>query len=120
MQTQSSCKFFISPLVSLCLLYGLTQILFCISQALTMARYSFVFSAMIATAVAGDGAAYAQCGGNGFTGATTCVSGYHCQFQNDYYSQCIPGSAAVTTKAAAPTKATGATTLMTVRTSGRI
>ncbi|KAJ4399445.1 hypothetical protein N0V91_009454 [Didymella pomorum] len=81
-----------------------------------MARYSYVFSALIATAVAADGAAYAQCGGNGFTGATTCVSGYTCQYQNDYYSQCVPGSAAVTTKAAAPTKA-AATTLMTVRSS---
>jgi Na+-translocating ferredoxin:NAD+ oxidoreductase RNF subunit RnfB len=84
-----------------------------------MARYSYVFSALIATAVAADGAAYAQCGGNGFTGATTCVSGYTCQYQNDYYSQCVPGSAAVTTKAAAPTKA-AATTLMTVRSSGRL
>lgn len=85
-----------------------------------MARYSFVFSALMATAVAAEGAAYAQCGGNGFTGATTCVSGYHCQYQNDYYSQCVPGSAAATTRAIASTKAAGATTLMTVRSSGMV
>lgn len=85
-----------------------------------MARYSFVFSALMATAVAADGAAYAQCGGKGFTGATTCVSGYHCQYQNDWYSQCVPGSAGASTKAATPTKAPVATTLMTVRYSGRI
>ncbi|KAH8899870.1 putative cellulose 1, 4-beta-cellobiosidase II precursor [Thozetella sp. PMI_491] len=39
------------------------------------------------------GAAWAQCGGIGFSGATCCVSGYYCSKQNDYYSQCIPGTA---------------------------
>src|SRR5579864_4080291 len=37
------------------------------------------------------GAAYAQCGGQGFTGATCCVSGYTCQYQSQYYSQCVAG-----------------------------
>ncbi|CAL5873041.1 uncharacterized protein PFLUO_LOCUS7310 [Penicillium psychrofluorescens] len=32
---------------------------------------------------------YAQCGGIGWTGATTCVSPYTCQEQNSYYSQCL-------------------------------
>jgi len=32
---------------------------------------------------------YAQCGGNGYTGATACASGATCTKQNDYYSQCI-------------------------------
>ncbi|KAF3906011.1 Endoglucanase-4 [Orbilia brochopaga] len=32
--------------------------------------------------------AWAQCGGVGFTGCTTCASGYTCKFLNDYYSQC--------------------------------
>ena len=36
--------------------------------------------------------AYAQCGGQGWTGGTTCVSGYTCQVSNAYYSQCLPGS----------------------------
>jgi cellulose 1,4-beta-cellobiosidase len=31
-------------------------------------------------------------GGNGWTGATSCVSGYTCTFSNDWYSQCLPGS----------------------------
>jgi len=30
-----------------------------------------------------------QCGGIGFTGCTTCVSGTTCRKQNDYYSQCL-------------------------------
>ncbi|KAJ5297303.1 hypothetical protein PENANT_c005G02315 [Penicillium antarcticum] len=32
---------------------------------------------------------FAQCGGNGWTGATTCASPYTCQKQNDWYSQCL-------------------------------
>ncbi len=32
---------------------------------------------------------WAQCGGNGFTGCTSCVSGTTCQKQNDWYSQCL-------------------------------
>ncbi|KAI1805607.1 carbohydrate-binding module family 1 protein [Daldinia bambusicola] len=31
---------------------------------------------------------WAQCGGSGFTGCTTCASGLTCKKQNDYYSQC--------------------------------
>ncbi|KAK7040927.1 hypothetical protein VNI00_009523 [Paramarasmius palmivorus] len=36
--------------------------------------------------------AWGQCGGIGWSGATTCVSGYTCTKVNDYYSQCLPGS----------------------------
>ncbi|THH28296.1 hypothetical protein EUX98_g5893 [Antrodiella citrinella] len=56
---------------------------------------------------------WAQCGGIGWSGATTCVSGTVCTELNSYYSQCIPGAApppsttAPTTGAPAPT-ATGA------------
>lgn len=32
---------------------------------------------------------YGQCGGEGWTGLTTCASPYTCQFQNPYYSQCL-------------------------------
>ncbi|KAI0833642.1 endo-1,4-beta-xylanase C precursor [Trametes gibbosa] len=37
---------------------------------------------------------WGQCGGIGWTGPTTCVSGTVCTVQNAYYSQCLPGSAA--------------------------
>ncbi|KAG9671115.1 glycoside hydrolase family 10 protein, partial [Aureobasidium melanogenum] len=47
--------------------------------------------------------AYAQCGGQGFTGASTCVAGYHCAESNAWYSQCVPGAAAAA--AAAPATA---------------
>ncbi|KAI4718604.1 hypothetical protein E4T48_05170 [Aureobasidium sp. EXF-10727] len=39
----------------------------------------------------GTVAAYGQCGGKGFTGATQCVSGWTCKVMNDYYSQCVAG-----------------------------
>ncbi|KAI1174408.1 1, 4-beta cellobiohydrolase [Nemania sp. FL0916] len=42
-------------------------------------------------------AQWAQCGGNGWSGATCCTSGNTCVKQNDYYSQCTPGSATTTT-----------------------
>jgi cellulose 1,4-beta-cellobiosidase len=32
---------------------------------------------------------YGQCGGNGFTGPTACVSGSQCQKLNDWYYQCL-------------------------------
>ncbi|KAK8103298.1 glycoside hydrolase family 10 protein [Apiospora sp. TS-2023a] len=35
---------------------------------------------------------YGQCGGQGWSGATTCVSGTVCQKSNDWYSQCVPGT----------------------------
>lgn len=37
----------------------------------------------------GVAAHYAQCGGIGYTGPTTCASGYTCVEQNAYYSQCL-------------------------------
>ncbi|KAJ7256468.1 cellobiohydrolaseII [Mycena haematopus] len=57
---------------------------------------------------------YGQCGGTGWTGATTCVSGSTCTFSNPYYSQCLPGAAGGTTTTAhstttGPTSSTGPT-----------
>ncbi|KAI0782761.1 cellobiohydrolase II [Abortiporus biennis] len=37
---------------------------------------------------------WGQCGGIGWSGSTSCVSGSVCTELNDYYSQCIPSSAA--------------------------
>ncbi|KAG9248614.1 putative 1,4-beta-D-glucan cellobiohydrolase C [Calycina marina] len=53
----------------------------------------------LAAGSSAQGVAYAQCGGLGFSGATTCISGYTCTYQNEYYSQCLPGSASPTTTA---------------------
>ncbi|KAI0396818.1 carbohydrate-binding module family 1 [Xylariaceae sp. FL0594] len=50
-----------------------------------------------------------QCGGIGWMGETTCVSGTYCSTINPYYSQCIPGAATT-----APGSTTTTTTLTTV------
>ncbi|KAJ9624845.1 hypothetical protein H2203_004795 [Taxawa tesnikishii (nom. ined.)] len=70
-----------------------------------LAKIIVVAAAAFGTAQAATAAAYAQCGGQGWTGATTCVSGYTCTYSNAYYSQCLPGSGAgATTKAATTAK----------------
>ncbi|KAK7451580.1 hypothetical protein CaCOL14_009539 [Colletotrichum acutatum] len=51
----------------------------------------------LAAAVSAQAPLYGQCGGQGWTGATTCVSGSVCTYSNQWYSQCLPGSAATTT-----------------------
>ncbi|KAJ7121062.1 SGNH hydrolase-type esterase domain-containing protein [Mycena epipterygia] len=55
---------------------------------------------------------WGQCGGMGWTGATTCVSGTVCTVLNPYYSQCLPGTATTTT-IATTTTATPTTTVST-------
>ncbi|KAG8940382.1 hypothetical protein FRC03_005550 [Tulasnella sp. 419] len=42
-------------------------------------------------------ALWGQCGGIGYSGDTTCVSGAYCFHQNDWYYQCIPGTGDATT-----------------------
>ncbi|CAE6421303.1 unnamed protein product [Rhizoctonia solani] len=42
---------------------------------------------------------YGQCGGIGWSGATTCVAGSTCTKLNDFYSQCIPGASGPSTTA---------------------
>ncbi|PAV16689.1 glycoside hydrolase family 10 [Pyrrhoderma noxium] len=55
---------------------------------------------------------WGQCGGIGWTGATTCVSGTVCTVINSYYSQCLPGTASTvapssTTSASSPGSTSG-------------
>ncbi|KAF3923129.1 Pectinesterase [Dactylellina cionopaga] len=62
--------------------------------------------------VAAQSPLYGQCGGIGWTGPTTCVSGAVCVYSNDWYSQCLTGTATTTkatTAAATTTKATTTT-----------
>ncbi|TFK75440.1 hypothetical protein BDN72DRAFT_885876 [Pluteus cervinus] len=47
---------------------------------------------ILAIGVKAQSPAYGQCGGQGWAGPTTCVSGYTCTFSNQWYSQCLPGS----------------------------
>ncbi|KAI0154335.1 cellulase [Xylariaceae sp. FL1272] len=71
---------------------------------------SMILGAAFAGSALAQGSAYAQCGGVGWTGATTCVSGYTCTYGNDYYSQCLPGTAATTTAATTTAATTTAAT----------
>ncbi|KFZ24206.1 hypothetical protein V502_01315 [Pseudogymnoascus sp. VKM F-4520 (FW-2644)] len=68
--------------------------------------------------VYGQAAVWGQCGGSGWTGAATCVSGSCCTFSSDWYSQCLPctgggggAGGGVTTTAPSPVSTgTGSTT----------
>ncbi|KAK7034704.1 hypothetical protein VNI00_012111 [Paramarasmius palmivorus] len=49
---------------------------------------------------------WGQCGGIGWTGSTTCVSGACCTVSNPYYSQCLPGTCGGGGTTAAPSPTT--------------
>ncbi|RPA81238.1 hypothetical protein BJ508DRAFT_115648 [Ascobolus immersus RN42] len=80
------------------------------------------FVGLIAEANAQVGA-WGQCGGINYSGATTCVSGHYCSKLNDYYSQCIPGTApgggtpSSTTSVVQPTNPPSSTFTTSTRTS---
>ncbi len=73
-------------------------------------KISSVFvGVLLATGAQAQNGAYQQCGGPNWSGSTECVSGFYCFYQNQWYSQCIPGTAGTT--------ATTSTTLKTSTTS---
>jgi lysophospholipase L1-like esterase len=82
-------------------------------------HYSAVLAILAGTSVFAlpqqDSRAWAQCGGTGYTGLTTCPANYHCGKTNDWYSQCIPGasSASSATSAASKTTATSSSKMST-------
>ncbi|KAF5386564.1 hypothetical protein D9615_001907 [Tricholomella constricta] len=53
---------------------------------------SFISLALIAQRASAASPVWGQCGGIGWTGETTCVSGTTCVYQNDWYSQCLPST----------------------------
>ncbi|TAQ86943.1 hypothetical protein B7494_g4741 [Chlorociboria aeruginascens] len=52
----------------------------------------FLTTSFYVNGIYGQAALYGQCGGQGWTGAITCVSGAVCTYSNAYYSQCLPGT----------------------------
>ncbi|EKM78803.1 hypothetical protein AGABI1DRAFT_85704 [Agaricus bisporus var. burnettii JB137-S8] len=62
--------------------------------------------ALLTTSVLAQQPVWAQCGGIGWTGGTTCVSGTQCVKINDFYSQCLPGSSTPTNPSPTSTTAT--------------
>ncbi|KZV73344.1 glycoside hydrolase family 5 protein [Peniophora sp. CONT] len=83
---------------------------------------SLIAVALVLPTALAQSAVYGQCGGIGWSGATTCVSGSACVKQNDYYSQCLPGAAttAATTTAKATTTAAATTTKVTTTTAATV
>ncbi|KAG4426516.1 Endoglucanase EG-II [Cadophora malorum] len=55
-------------------------------------KISSLSSIAFASIVSAQQTPYGQCGGIGWSGATTCTSGWTCKYGNEYYSQCLPGS----------------------------
>jgi len=72
-------------------------------------RYSAAAIVAGASLAAAQVPAWGQCGGIGFSGSTTCVSGYTCKYSNPYYSQCLPGTASATPTTTARTTSTTST-----------
>ncbi|KIJ52351.1 glycoside hydrolase family 27 protein [Sphaerobolus stellatus SS14] len=64
--------------------------------------------------VVSQSGAWGQCGGQGWTGSTTCISGYACIYSNPYYSQCLAASSSPSSSTGSnPTStATGAPTAL--------
>ncbi|KAJ1568795.1 hypothetical protein HK096_005284 [Nowakowskiella sp. JEL0078] len=86
-----------------------------------MAKLVFYLGlAILASFASAQAALYGQCGGIGWTGPTTCVSGTACVKVNDYYFQCLTGSttsnAATTTSKASTTTSKASTTTTATKT----
>ncbi|KAF7337152.1 Lipolytic enzyme [Mycena venus] len=76
-------------------------------------RFGLFVALFLSTGVFAQSQEWGQCGGMGWTGATTCVAGTTCTELNPYYSQCLPGTATTT----ATTTSTTATITTTTGTS---
>ncbi|KAF3927972.1 hypothetical protein ABW20_dc0109783 [Dactylellina cionopaga] len=60
---------------------------------------------------------YGQCGGQGWTGPTTCVTGAVCVWLNAYHSQCLPASSFPTTTSAPAVEPTPPPGSLSIKTS---
>ncbi|TKW57863.1 putative mannan endo-1,4-beta-mannosidase F [Colletotrichum tanaceti] len=69
-----------------------------------------------AAAVSAQAPLYGQCGGEGWGGPTTCVAGSVCTFSNNWYSQCVPGTAVTTARSSTLATSTRPATTSSVRT----
>ncbi|GAM43980.1 hypothetical protein TCE0_060f19230 [Talaromyces pinophilus] len=73
-------------------------------------KISILIPTLIAT-VQAQQTAWGQCGGIGWTGPTTCVSGWTCTYENPYYSQCLQGQS--TSSSVSSTTSTSSSTSTT-------
>ncbi|KAF9052432.1 beta-1,4-endoxylanase [Hymenopellis radicata] len=76
--------------------------------------FPLLFALLLSCHVHAQSGAWGQCGGIGWTGATTCIAGYTCTYSNDWYSQCLPdGSATTSTSSTATATLPGASSTAT-------
>ncbi|KAL4938817.1 putative 1,4-beta-D-glucan cellobiohydrolase C [Aspergillus oleicola] len=70
--------------------------------------------ALLPSVIQAQQALYGQCGGDGWTGPTSCVAGAACSTQNQWYAQCLPAATTsttlTTTTSSSTTTTTGGTT----------
>ncbi|THU85736.1 beta-1,4-endoxylanase [Dendrothele bispora CBS 962.96] len=92
-----------------------------------MSRLSVLFATLLVfvTKATAQSPVWGQCGGIGWTGATSCASGSACQVVNPYYSQCIPGAAGSTaapspTTSSAPAPTTSAKSNTVAKAAGKL
>ncbi|KAI8813161.1 glycoside hydrolase superfamily [Cladochytrium replicatum] len=90
-----------------------------------MVAFFYVSAAILLAATTSVGAApsfdkrqscatlWGQCGGQGWTGPTTCCAGSTCVYSNPWYSQCLQGSSTVATTTVSKTTTTSSKTTTT-------
>ncbi|PYI25863.1 1,4-beta-D-glucan cellobiohydrolase C [Aspergillus indologenus CBS 114.80] len=81
-------------------------------------RYTLsLAAALLPCAIQAQQTLYGQCGGQGYSGLTSCVAGATCSTVNEYYAQCTPAAGATSTTLKTTTTTAGATTTTTTRSS---
>ncbi|KAG8836410.1 hypothetical protein FRC17_003320 [Serendipita sp. 399] len=75
-----------------------------------------LIAAAFSTVAWAQQSAWGQCGGNNWTGLKTCVTGYHCQYFNAWYSQCVPTCGGTTLYSTSAVVGTGVTAIPTTTT----
>ncbi|KAG8769692.1 hypothetical protein FRC20_003277 [Serendipita sp. 405] len=56
---------------------------------------------------------WGQCGGQGYSGETTCVAGWTCVYSNPWYSQCLQGASSSASTSTSRTSSTSSTSKST-------
>lgn len=83
---------------------------------LSMMSSALLFVTLLAGSALAQQSVWGQCGGIGWSGATSCVAGSCCKTQNDYYAQCTPGAGCAGATGTTMTTATSRPTTTTSRT----
>ncbi|KAJ7138469.1 CEL4a mannanase [Mycena crocata] len=79
-----------------------------------MIRSTLLILALSLTTTLAQSPIFGQCGGQGWTGPTTCATGSACVFSNPFYSQCLPGAATSSNPAPPTSTVTTPTSTATV------